>query len=156
MNTAGTLLAEYTLPTIQAGPCGLCVGPDGSIWFQRELGEPDRGCINRSTGAISAHPITTPTSGPTDICTGPGLTGVRRQRGQVVLREQRQPDHAILDPQNPPPAPPSNGTGGAGTNASFLAPLSSGGSAKCGLGASGIGLLALLALIVLRLRARGA
>src|SRR5262249_30297894 len=38
-STAGTLLAEYTIPTAASSPKGIASGPDGNLWFTQRAGK---------------------------------------------------------------------------------------------------------------------
>lgn len=69
LNTAGELLAEYTMPTAESRPVGMVVGPDGAFWFVLN----GANAIGRMTldGAITEYAIPTAESFPIRITVGP-------------------------------------------------------------------------------------
>lgn len=68
MNTSGTLLNEYRVPTSDSNPYGITAGPDGNIWFVERYGKK----VAKVTpdGVFTEYPI--PSGGtPFAITSGP-------------------------------------------------------------------------------------
>ena len=68
-STAGKVLAVHRLPTSNAGPSGITVGPDKNIWFSEFVANR----IGRITmdGAIKEWSIPTASAGPVNVAAGP-------------------------------------------------------------------------------------
>jgi len=56
------------VPTLDSGPSGIAVGPDGALWFTEQSGD-NIGRITTS-GAFLEYPVPTPDSRPTGIAAG--------------------------------------------------------------------------------------
>lgn len=55
-STAGTLVSTYTIPTPSSVPKGICLGPDGNIWFC-ESGVNKVGMLNITSGTITEYTV---------------------------------------------------------------------------------------------------
>ena len=79
MDTSGTILAEYDLPTQDALPWDITLGPDGNMWFT-ELAGRNIGRI-KPKGRIKEFPV------PGES----GMAGIHRRSGRehLVLRGVR-------------------------------------------------------------------
>jgi len=62
-------LVEFPVPTLNAYPAGIALGPDGNVWFTEMNGNK----IGRITsgGTITEFDVPTPSSSPDRICAGP-------------------------------------------------------------------------------------
>lgn len=66
--TAGTI-TQHVVPTIEAEPFGITLGPDGNLWFT-ESNASKIGRLSARAG-FKEYPLSTPNSMPIGITTGP-------------------------------------------------------------------------------------
>lgn len=64
-------VTEWSIPTANANPLGLAVGPDQKVYFA-ENSASKIGVLDPSTGTITEIPTLTPNAGPTTIVNGQG------------------------------------------------------------------------------------
>jgi len=70
INATTHAVTEFNVPTQDANPTGITVGPDGNLWFTEEMGD-KIGMINPTSHAISEFALPTPNALPARITAGP-------------------------------------------------------------------------------------
>jgi len=63
-------MKEYDIPTKAAVPYGLCVGPDGNLWFTERQGN-KIARLSPKSGSIVEYQVPTAQAGPVGITVGP-------------------------------------------------------------------------------------
>jgi virginiamycin B lyase len=97
----------FHVPTANAGPSGITVGPDGALWFTESEGNN----IGRITiaGAITEYPVPTGDSVPSYITTGPdGALWFTESNGNKI---GRMTTAGVVTDEFPVPTPSSSPAG---------------------------------------------
>jgi hypothetical protein len=78
INPTTHAIAEFPIPTANAGPFAITAGPDGNLWFTESLSDPTTrlftrqiGMINPTTHAIAEFPVSTASGPLLDITSDP-------------------------------------------------------------------------------------
>jgi len=66
--TTSGKVTEFTVPTADSGPSGICIGPDSAIWFTEDAA--DKVGRMTTTGKFTEYVVPTPSSKPGGIAPG--------------------------------------------------------------------------------------